>query len=62
MHKFTPAGPKISVAKTLAAVICNQLSNIPYIFRHCDLLDLNKIHEKKLQLKNLRTVTLKALS
>ena len=52
MHKFTPDGPKSSVAETLVAVICNQLSNIPYIFRHCDLLDLNKIHENKQQVKN----------
>ena len=51
MHKFTPVGPQNNVAKTLVAVICNQLNNnIPYIFRHCDpLLDLNKIHKKKLQ-------------
>ena len=50
MHKFTPVGPK-SVAKSLVAVICNHLSNIPYIFRHCDLLVPNKILEKKLQEK-----------
>ena len=25
---------------------------VPYIFRHCDLLDLNKIHKKKLQVEN----------
>ena len=52
MHTFTPVGPKATVAETLVAVICSQLSNIPYIFRHCDLLDLNKIHKKKLQVKN----------
>ena len=52
MHKFTPAGQKYSGAKTLVAVICNQLSNIPYIFRHFDLLDLGKILEKKLQVQN----------
>ena len=34
------------------AVICNQLSNVPFIFRHCDLLVLNKSHEKKLQVNN----------
>ena len=62
MHKFTPAGPKTSVAKILVAVICKQLSNIPYFFRHYDLLDLNKIQEKKLQVKNNSSadVTLKA--
>ena len=52
MYKFTPVGPRNSVAKTLVAVICNQLSNIPYILGHCDLLDQNKIHEKKLQVNN----------
>ena len=52
MHKFPPAGPQNSTAQTLVAVICNQLSNMPYIFKHCDLLDLNNIHEKKLQVKN----------
>ena len=64
MHKFTPVGPQNSVAKTLATEICSQLSNIPHIFRHCDLLDLNKINEKKYQLgiNLLQIVTLKALS
>ena len=52
MHILTPVGPRNRVAKTLVAVIWNQLSNTPYIFRHCDLLDLNKIHEKKLQAKD----------
>ena len=55
MHKFTPAGPpkKNTTAKSLVEKICNQLSNIKtYIFRHCGLLDLNKIHEKKLQAQN----------
>ena len=52
MHKFTPVGPQNNVAETLREVIRNQLSDIPYIFRHCDLLDLNKIHERKLQVKN----------
>ena len=41
-----------SVAETLVAVICKKLSNIPYIFRHYDLLDLNKTHEKKLQVND----------
>ena len=36
----------------LVAVICNQLSIISYIFRHCNLLVLNKSHEKKLQVKD----------
>ena len=44
--------PQYIVAETLVTVICNQLSNIPYIFRHCGLLVLNKSHEKKLQVKN----------
>ena len=44
--------PQNSVAETFVAVICNQLSTVPYIFKHCDLLDLNKIHEKKLQVNN----------
>ena len=51
MHKFTPAGPN-TVWLTFVTVICNQLSNIPNIFRHYDLLVLNKSHEKKLQDKN----------
>ena len=43
-HQLAPE----TVAKTLlAVVICNQLCNIAYIFRHCDLLDLNRIFEKK---------------
>ena len=42
---------KKSEAVTLIAVICIQLTIIPYIFRHCDLLDLNKIHKKK-QVRN----------
>ena len=41
--------PQHSVAEMLVAVICNQLSNISYVFRHRDLLVLNKSHEKKLQ-------------
>ena len=52
MHKFTPVGPQNNVAETLVAVTCNQLSNIPYIFRYCDLLDVNKIHEKQIQVNN----------
>ena len=44
MHKSTPVGPQNSMA--------SHLSNIPYIVRHCDLLKLNRIHEKKLQIKN----------
>ena len=52
MHKFTPLGTMDKVAETLVAVIHNQFSSIPYIFRYCDLLDLNKIHEKKLRVKN----------
>ena len=47
--------PQFIVSKALVTVICNQLSNIPYIFRYCDLLVLNKSHEKKkktLQVKN----------
>ena len=40
-----------NVAETSVAVICNQLSNIPYIFRSCDLLVLNKSCEKKLQVE-----------
>ena len=52
MHKLTPVGPLNSVAETLVAVIRCQLSNIPYIFRHLIRLALNKIHEKKLQVKN----------
>ena len=44
--------PQYSVAETLVAVICNQLSNIPYIFRLCDLLVQSKSHEKKLKMKN----------
>ena len=44
--------PQYIVAEALVVVICNQLSNIPHIFRHCDLLVLNKSHEKKLQDKN----------
>ena len=40
------------MAETHVTVICNQLSNIPYIFRHCDLLVLNESHEKKLYIKN----------
>ena len=52
MHKFTPAGQKYSGAKTLVAVICNQLSNIPYIFRHCYLVVLNKSLENEVQVKN----------
>ena len=51
MHKFTPVGPN-TVWLTLVAVTCNQLSKIPYIFRLCDLLVLNKGHGKKLQVKN----------
>ena len=31
MHKFKPADPKNSVAETLAAIIHDQLSNIPYM-------------------------------
>ena len=46
MHKFASADPKNSEAESLVVVICSQLSNIPYIFRHCDQ---NKIHEKKQQ-------------
>ena len=41
-----------NMAETLVAVICNQLSNIPDIFRHCDLLDLNRVRDKKLQVNN----------
>ena len=41
-----------SVAETLVTVICNQLSNVPHIFGHCDLLVLNKSHEKKLHVRN----------
>ena len=52
MHKFTPVDPGNNVTDTLVAVKCNLLSNVRYIFRHCDLLDLNKIHEKKLQVNN----------
>ena len=52
MHKFTPVIPRNTVAEILVVVKCNQLSNVPYIFRHCDLLDPNKIHEKKLHVNN----------
>ena len=56
-NKFTLVGHNTnSVAETfvrIVVVICNQLSNIPgYIFRNCDLLVLNKSHERKLQVKN----------
>ena len=52
-YKFTPHGHNInSVAETFVAVICNQLSNIPYIFRHYDLLVLNKSLEQILHIKN----------
>ena len=52
-HKFTAVGHNaIIVAKTFVVVICIQLRNIPCIFRHCDLLVLNKSNEKKLQIKN----------
>ena len=44
--------PQHIVAETLVTVIWNQLSNIPYIFRYCDLLVLDKSQEKKLQVKN----------
>ena len=40
------------MAETLVGVVCNQLSNIPYTFRHCDVLVLDKSPEKKLQAKN----------
>ena len=40
------------VAEILVTVIYNQLSSIPYIFWHCDLLVLNKSCDKKLQIKN----------
>ena len=79
MFKFTPVGPKTVwwdpcssnlpiiinyLLLLLLLFICNQLSNIPYIFVHCDLLELNKIHEKKLQVINrlilFQIVTLKA--
>ena len=55
MHKFTPVGPKHSVAKTLVALIYNQLSNIPYIFQALWSLGSEKKkknNEKKLQIKN----------
>ena len=47
--------PQYSVAETLVAVTFNQFgnnTNIPYIFRYCELLVLNNSHEKKLQIKN----------
>ena len=52
MNKFTPYGPQYSVAETYVAVIYKHLSNTPYSFRHCDLLVLNKSHQKKPQVKN----------
>ena len=44
------------MAETLVVVPCGQLSYIPYIFRHCDLLVLkiiisNEYHERKLKIK-----------
>ena len=65
MNKFTPVGRSTNgVAETFIVVICYQLSNIPYIFRNCDLLVLNKSHEKKLHDKKilLQIVMLKAYS
>ena len=44
--------PQYIVAETLVTVICDQLSDIPCIFKHCNLLVLNKSHEKKLQVKS----------
>ena len=46
MNKCTPVGPQYIMAETIVTKVCNQLSNIPYIFRHCDLLVLNKSREK----------------
>ena len=65
----TPVGHNTNiVAETFVAIICNQLSNMPYIFRNCDLMVLNKSHEKTLHFKILfvclffETVTLGVLS
>ena len=42
------------MAAILVAITYNQLSNTPYIFTfiHRDSLDLDKIHEKELQVNN----------
>ena len=42
------------MSETMVTVICNQLSNVLYILGHyeCDLLALNKTHEKKLHVTN----------
>ena len=44
--------PQYCVAEMLVAVSCSHLSDIAYIFWHCNLIVLNKSHEKELQVKN----------
>ena len=52
MNKFIPVGHSTnSVAETFVAVICSQVSNIPFFFSNCDRFLRNKSHEKKLQVK-----------
>ena len=50
-------------SEAFAAVTCNQLSYILYIFRPCDLLILKKVMKRnsKLQIILVKIVTLKAL-
>ena len=58
LEQFPPCQTQVllSVAVTLVAVSCCQLSYIPYVSRHCDLLVLkiiilNKCQEKKLKIE-----------
>ena len=58
MNKFTSVGQNTnSVAETFVAATCDQLSNIPYVLRNCDLLAMNKSREQKLQVKKKKSFT-----
>ena len=57
MHRFTSVTKvPFSVAVTVVAVPCCQLSYISFVFRHCDLLVLriiipNQCYVKKLKIR-----------